>query len=363
MLDGARPRALVSGQSFASMVAETPPSITNLAEWYGFGLFLVNQLGGVTWSHGGANYGTRSYFWRFANGIGYAFVFNGDSQDQTSLTNYAGQAIWDALAAVTDWPDQDLFPQYYPPRITASGVVNAASFQPGPLAPGSLSTVFGVDLGGQGADVTASLRDASGAERAVPLLYSGAGQLNGVLPDEAVLGDATLIVHREGWPDAEAPVPIAAVSPGVFQLNAEGLAAASLVRAKPGQAPSWESVYQVDGAGNVTALPIAFTDEDEELWLVLLRYRRARVQRTGASHGASWRLLVTCRLRRSADAISGTRPDQCQASARSRRSWCCQCQGRSGRQRQQRGVVDFPLKAREMRAISPADPAATYAVQ
>ena len=83
MLDGARPRALVSAQSFASMVAETPRNtwVPGSPNWYGFGLFVVSQMGGVTWSHGGAAPGTNAWFYRFANGLGYAFVFNGATED------------------------------------------------------------------------------------------------------------------------------------------------------------------------------------------------------------------------------------------------------------------------------------------
>jgi hypothetical protein len=40
------------------------------------------------------------------------------------------------------WPQQDLFPQLYAPQIAPRGVVNAASFQPGALAPESLFTIF-----------------------------------------------------------------------------------------------------------------------------------------------------------------------------------------------------------------------------
>ena len=271
MLDGARPRALVSSQSFASMIAETPRNtwVPGTPNWYGFGLFLVSQLGGVTWSHGGAAPGTNAWFYRFANGVAYAFVFNGATEDHVYPNAYTGQAVWDALAAVPEWPDHDLFPQHYPPRIAPAGVVNAASFQGGAPAPGSLATILGVDLGGQDAGVSVSLREAGGAERPVEVVYSGSGQINCVLPGEAVPGEASLAVRREGWPDAVVAISIGAVSPGLFTLNPAGLAAASLVRSRPGEAPVWEPVYDVDGSGNIIAREIVFGDGDEELTLVL----------------------------------------------------------------------------------------------
>jgi N-acyl-D-amino-acid deacylase len=270
MLDGARPRAPLSHAGFASMIAQTPRSTwVDSVGWYGFGLFAVPQLGGITWSHGGSLSGTRSGFWRFANGICYGFLFNGDSKDQSSLTAYVAQSVWDSLAAVTDWPDQDLFPQFYPPGIAPSGVVSGASFQPGPLSPASLVTIIGADLGGKDAGTTVSLRSAGGVEQPMHLLYSGPGQLNGVLPADVLPGDAALIVRRQGWPDATAALPIAAVSPGLFTLNQAGLVAASLIRSRPDQQISWESIFQIDGDGNLVAKPVIFGGPEEDLFLIL----------------------------------------------------------------------------------------------
>jgi uncharacterized protein (TIGR03437 family) len=252
------------------MLAQSqPPTWVDAYGWYGIGLFVQQQPDGTNWDHGGYSPGSQGYFYRFANGLGYAVIFSGATEDGAYPIGYVGQAVWDAMAAVRDWPDHDLFPQYYPPRIAASGVVNAASFRPGALAPNSLATILGVDLGGRGTDPSASVRDAGGTERPVLILYSGPGQLNIVVPGDASPGDASLIVRRENWPDAEAAVTLAALSPGVFTLNTAGLAAASLVRAKPGEAASWEPVFQLDAEGKVIAKPIAFGPESEDLALVL----------------------------------------------------------------------------------------------
>ena len=76
MLDGARPRGLLSQQGFASMVEMTPRStwVPGSVNWYGFGLYGVEQLGGITWSHGGAAPGTNTWFWRFANGLSCCYI-------------------------------------------------------------------------------------------------------------------------------------------------------------------------------------------------------------------------------------------------------------------------------------------------
>jgi N-acyl-D-amino-acid deacylase len=270
MLDGARPRRAVSAESWSAMLAETPRNTwVDSVGWYGFGLFVTPQLGGLTWDHGGSYPGTRSYFWRFANGICYVFLFNGDSQDQNSLIVDVGNSVFRTLDALTDWPEHDLFPNYYPPRIADSGVVNAASFQTGLLAAGSLITIVGSDLGGKSTEPTVLLRDNAGVDRPADILYSAPDQLNVLLPGESAPGNATVVFRRENWEDAAAGVVVANVSPGLFTVNPAGLAAASLVRVTPGREPAWESVFQVDQSGNIGPRSIVFNNESDQLWIVL----------------------------------------------------------------------------------------------
>jgi uncharacterized protein (TIGR03437 family) len=282
MLDGTRPRRAVSVESWAAMLAQTPRNTwVDAVGSYGLGLFVTPQLGGLTWDHGGSYPGTRSYFWRFANGICYVFLFNGDSKDQNSLIVDVANSVFSVLANLTNWPDHDLFPEYYPPRIADSGVVNAASFQPGGLAPGSLVMVTGSDLGGMSADPEVVLRDGAGIERRAEKLYAAPDQLNIVLPNDSETGDAALLVRRENWQEARAGVLIANVSPGLFAVNAAGLAAASLVRDRPGRESAWEAIFRVEESGTIVPQPISFADESERLSLVL--YGTGLRRRSGAA--------------------------------------------------------------------------------
>jgi len=270
-LDGARLPGAIRADSFPSMLRQSQPATwIDYSAWYGFGLYVWSRPGGQTWGHGGFNPGAQTYFYRWPDGTGCAFFFNttGTDSDPVGASNDVAPAIPVALAAVTEWPDHDLFPAYYPPRIAAAGVVNAASFEPGPVAPGSLITILGSDLGGQDAGAIVSLHDSSGADRVLPLTYSGPGQLNAFVPDESTIGDATFAVHRAGWPDAQVAVTIAGTSPGLFAMNSSGLAAAYAVRNKLGSTQSWEPVFQTDQAGQLVAKAIAFGSEDEDLALV-----------------------------------------------------------------------------------------------
>lgn len=273
-LDGKRRPALVTAATFSAMVEEQPRETwVDSSGWYGAGLFVQPQADGVTWNHAGYNPGSASGMWRFANGLGIAFLFNGATKDGAYPTGFVAQALWDALDAVSEWPVGDEFPQYFGPRIAAGGVLNAASLQAGALAPAALTMVMGSDLDG-GTGVW--LRDAGGVERAMEVSGGDPARLETMLPADAGLGDATLVVRREGWPDAEAPLPVVVVSPGLFTLNGDGLAAAAVLRTKRGPGvmpwmagPVWEAVYQLDENGATVARPIAFGGEDEELTLIL----------------------------------------------------------------------------------------------
>jgi N-acyl-D-amino-acid deacylase len=270
MLDGQRPRALMTPVSMDTMLAQTPAAMMDYQSWYGFGMMVAPfGPGGIFWYHGGYIPGARSLYIRMP-GFTYAYVFNGNTKDSTiDLDGYAGQAIYDYLATVTEWPEHDLFPQYFAPRIAPSGVVNSASFQTGPAAPGSLLSIMGVDLGGRDAGASVTIHDASGADHPLNLLYSGPQQLNTALPDDVAIGAATVTVTRADQPAATASLTIAPVSPGIFALNADGLAAAVVTRATPGQPNTYDRVYDVDASGHIVARPISFGPDAEELYLSL----------------------------------------------------------------------------------------------
>jgi uncharacterized protein (TIGR03437 family) len=94
-------------------------------------------------------------------------------------------------------------------RILAGGIVNAASFQRGAIAPGSWIALFGAGLDGA---KTATL--SAGDGRVIPLAISflSPEQVNLGLPEDAPTGAAEL---RLGG--GAAPVVIERISPGIFQ--------------------------------------------------------------------------------------------------------------------------------------------------
>jgi len=114
-----------------------------------------------------------------------------------------------------------------------ASVVNSASFLGGPLAGGTLFTVFGGSM--SGATTTASsvplppaLGDVTLLVNGIPapLLYESPSQINAQMPYEVTLGDAELTLEINGEKVATAPLQIAPVSPGLFRQQGTFHAAA-----------------------------------------------------------------------------------------------------------------------------------------
>ena len=118
-----------------------------------------------------------------------------------------------------------------PVVVAASAVVNAASYEPG-LSPGSLATIFGLNLAG---GFTASATrlplptDLAGVQVwldgvPVPVQYVSDTQINFLVPESQPTGMATVtVVSSAGKADVRAPV--VAVQPGIFFQSSTGLGA------------------------------------------------------------------------------------------------------------------------------------------
>jgi uncharacterized protein (TIGR03437 family) len=164
------------------------------------------------------------------------------------------------------------------PLTTVSG----ASFLAVPLAAGSIAAAFGTRLStdtqtppaGQlfipSPGTTVAIRDAGGAAWTASLYSVSPGQVNFLVPPLAAPGKATVTITAKDGTATSAPVHIAAVSPGIFQLDlGTALAAANVVRVKADQSQSIEAVYQVGPAGDVRARPIDLGPATEQVYLTL----------------------------------------------------------------------------------------------
>jgi uncharacterized protein (TIGR03437 family) len=108
-----------------------------------------------------------------------------------------------------------------PPSATT--VVNAASLQPGAVAPGSLITIFGSNLanGAMAAPTSRLPRSLGGVTLSIngiaaPLLFVSPGQINAQVPFEVTEGPAKVNLQLAGMPPVLIPLTIAAAAPGLF---------------------------------------------------------------------------------------------------------------------------------------------------
>ena len=126
------------------------------------------------------------------------------------------------------------------PQIAAGGIVNAATYAGGGVAPGELLTIFGQNLGpapGSVNQVSAGIvpNSLDGVRVwfdgiAAPILYAGAGQVNVVAP-YAIAGEASTSVQVEylGAFSPSVSVPVLPAQPGIFSLNASGAGPAAVL--------------------------------------------------------------------------------------------------------------------------------------
>ena len=130
-------------------------------------------------------------------------------------------------------------------QILPNGVVNAASYAPGAVAPGEWVSVFGVDFPQQ---VAVHVTDSGGVRRPASLCFASPDQINLLISPETALGPATLTVNG-----ASARVAVEAVAPGLF-------AAGYLLRVRADGSRSYEPAF---------AGPLEVGPDSEALYLEL----------------------------------------------------------------------------------------------
>jgi uncharacterized protein (TIGR03437 family) len=136
--------------------------------------------------------------------------------------------------------------------------VNAASYEPGPLARGSLASVFGNNLAPQTmksqdvpaplklSNVSVQLTDSAKVTHDAGLVMVSAKQINYVIPEAAELGAAQIVVKNDGKPVAQGKLDISISSPALFTSgSAERKLAAGMTSAS-GVDP--QSITTTDGA-------------------------------------------------------------------------------------------------------------------
>jgi uncharacterized protein (TIGR03437 family) len=148
-----------------------------------------------------------------------------------------------------------------------------------PFAPDSIVSAYGANLAASTTQatlplgttldgVTVTVTDSAGASRAALLFYVSPTQINCEIPDGTAPGAATVTVANVNGQSQTGAMQIGAVSPGLFELNASGLAAAWVLPVVSGVAQNLQSVYEVTSSG-VVPLPINLGPSGEQVYLEL----------------------------------------------------------------------------------------------
>ncbi|MEO7143669.1 MAG: hypothetical protein ABI165_09230, partial [Bryobacteraceae bacterium] len=117
-------------------------------------------------------------------------------------------------------------------KLQPSGVLNAASLDSGPVAPGEIVTLIGSGIGpaGELQPATSATSMALGGTRVLfdgspaPLLYAGPNQINAIVPFGISGQDVTqILVTNGGQVIAGFPIPVSAAAPAIFTRDASGV--------------------------------------------------------------------------------------------------------------------------------------------
>ncbi len=140
------------------------------------------------------------------------------------------------------------------PCVGLNGIVNGASFLPGPLAPGEIVSIFGDGLGpaqaesfsltGDHIDVMLAGTQVLFDGEPAPIIATSNGQVNAIVPYSASNKQRTIVqVEYQGQLTPGVSVPVASSSPAVFALDNSGR----------GQGAVLNQDYSINGPQNATA--------------------------------------------------------------------------------------------------------------
>lgn len=164
-----------------------------------------------------------------------------------------------------------------PPLVS----VNGASFVKMPLAPGSIFSLFGEDIGLATAyaetlplpqslgGIRVRIRSGSGDYYA-PIFYASKGQVNFLAPPNLPTGDSKLEILRESMDNVSIPTAVEWQAPGLFAANSAGSGppAGYYMRVRGDEQERGELVNCPEGQGCVS-IPIESSDPSEDIFLVL----------------------------------------------------------------------------------------------
>lgn len=158
----------------------------------------------------------------------------------------------------------------------------SAAAETGEVAPDSLASSFGLALSPAPASFSGSfpnelggtvgfLRDSTGRERPVPLVFVSPFQVNFQVPPGVPPGRASVSFTSAVGVTASGPLEVAAVAPAVFAMNGggAGVAAAQFLRASLGRQTIEDAVRFDAAAQRWIAAPVDLGPETDQVYVLL----------------------------------------------------------------------------------------------
>lgn len=232
---------------------------------------------------------------------GYPFGGSGNS-NYLALADFAGSGVMGfaggndlyAAGGVPTTGDAVILARAIWPTLTFANA-SAAGYGLGPLAAGSIVAAYGSNLAAQTAQATGtgslpvllggasvSITDSAGTSFSAPLYYVSPAQVNYLIPAGAASGLATVSITANGHVTATGPMDIVPVAPALFTMNSSNLAAANVIRVSQNGTQTYETIYQVDQNGAITALPIDLGSATDTIYVALYGTGIRSLQSLGA---------------------------------------------------------------------------------
>jgi uncharacterized protein (TIGR03437 family) len=162
-----------------------------------------------------------------------------------------------------------------------SAHVSSASYKGDELARDSLVTAYGLNLATKTESsstlepvltgTTVKVSDSAGKLLDALLYYASPTQINYLMPADAALGAATVIITAEDGAVATGEVKIADVAPSLFAANSDGkgLAAGVVLRVKPDGERVYEPIARYDpDQKRFVAVPIDLGSEGDRVYFI-----------------------------------------------------------------------------------------------
>ncbi len=148
--------------------------------------------------------------------------------------------------------------------------VNAGSFIPGAVAPGSIVSGFGSTVTASGASALKEVGffDAAGNELVATIFATSTGQVNYQIPPDAALGTGTAFFFASDGTLVLGSVNVVPVAPGIFTVGSKSLAAAQVVTTHADKSQTTTSTANCTSTGCVP-VPINLGSSTDQVFLLL----------------------------------------------------------------------------------------------